>query len=272
MEKLVSIIMGVYNCEKTVRDAIESIIKQTYANWELIICDNNSTDNTFEIVKEFQEKDNRIVVVKNEKNLGLAYSLNRCISLSKGEYIARMDSDDICMENRLAEEVCFLNNNPEFAVCGSAVIIFDDLGQYGVRFAKELPLKEDLLHGVPFLHPTIMIRSEVIKKLGGYIASKSASRAEDLNLWFRFYAAGFKGYNLKKPLYYYREGLKDYKKKTLKAAIKTRKVFLEGYKMIGIKGLKKIYAFKPILSALIPNRIAMRRHRRKLVNLEKGEM
>ncbi len=105
----VSIIMGVYNCEKYLRESIDSILNQTFKDWELIICDDGSSDKTYYIVQEYQSKyPERIKVIQNKKNLGLNETLNRCLKLAKGKYIARQDGDDISFKNRLEEEYNFL--------------------------------------------------------------------------------------------------------------------------------------------------------------------
>ena len=97
MKGKISIIMGAYNCEDTLSEAIDSIIQQTYKDWELIICDDGSKDNTLSIAKEYEKQYENIHVYKNEKNLGLNKTLNKCLSYAKGEYIARMDGDDISL-------------------------------------------------------------------------------------------------------------------------------------------------------------------------------
>ena len=108
---LISIIMGIYNCEKTLSESIESIINQTYENWELIMCDDCSDDSTLKIAQEFEKKyQNKIKVIKNEENITLGPTLNKCLKLVRGKYVARQDGDDISNLNRLKEEVEFLEN------------------------------------------------------------------------------------------------------------------------------------------------------------------
>src|SRR5690625_1613346 len=116
----VSVIMGVYNSEKTIERCINSILEQSYKKWELIICDDGSSDSTYEIVKSFTDRFSNIVLIKNNTNKGLAYSLNRCLDVARGEYIARMDADDIAISNRFQKQVDFLNANPEYDVVGSS--------------------------------------------------------------------------------------------------------------------------------------------------------
>ena len=257
----VSIIMGIYNCAETLPAAIESILEQTYDNWELIMCDDGSSDDTYEIAKNmakcFPEK---IILLKNEYNMRLAATLNHCLKYARGEYIARMDADDICMADRLETQIKFLENNPEYACVGSNMIIFDEKGEHGERVMPEKTKKTTLLKTTIFAHPTIMMKRSVYQKLGGYTVSKSTMRAEDLDLWFRFVHAGYKGYNIQRPLYKYRESEKDLKKRSLRAAIQTSRVFLNGYKLLGFPKAQYVYAFRPIIVALLPDKLICRYH------------
>ena len=126
----VSIIMGIFNCAETLSDAIKSILSQTYSDWELIMCDDGSTDNTFHIAQTFASKNPNIVLIKNDRNMGLNYTLNRCLELATGEYIARMDGDDISLPNRLEEEVSFLDQHPQYAIVSTPMIYFDENGVF----------------------------------------------------------------------------------------------------------------------------------------------
>ena len=260
----VSIIMGIYNCERTLESAIQSILAQTYTNWELILCDDGSTDETYRIANRYAQKHpGKIVLLKNEKNMRLAATLNHCLEYVTGDYIARMDADDVSLPQRIEKEVLFLNTHPEVDCVGTGRIIFDDAGEYGVRFDEEFPVKDILLKRTPFAHPTIMMRAGVFKSLGGYTVSKDTMRAEDLDLWFRFFAKGYKGYVIQEALYKYREALQDFKKRTLKAAIGTSRVYLKGYKLLGFPKVKWIYAFKPIIAAILPSKFMFKYHRKK---------
>ena len=142
----VSVIMGVHNGEKTLSRAIDSILNQTFSDFELIICDDFSTDATYKIMKSYALKDNRIIILKNERNLGLAASLNKCINISKGEYIARMDDDDISYSERFCRQVDFLDHNHKYAFVSSIVDCYD--GKEIVRnhfLRKAEPQKRDFL-------------------------------------------------------------------------------------------------------------------------------
>lgn len=256
----VSIIMGAYNCEITIRNCINSILNQTYTDWEFIICDDCSSDNTYQILLECAKHDKRIVILHNNQNMRLAASLNKCLELAKGKYVARMDADDESLPTRLEEQKNFLDSHEVYDVVGCELLISDGVNDKYVRKVTEYPSKEILKTAVPFAHPTIMMRKKCYEKLGGYTVSKETMRAEDLDLWFRFFAKGYKGYNLQKPLYRYHESQTDYDKRTIEAALQTAKVYMRGYGQIGFPFYIKLYAVKPILSALLPRRIMMVYH------------
>ncbi len=265
MEKpLVSVIMGIYNCADTLHNAIESLISQTYTNWELIMCDDASTDNTYKVAKEFEKKYDNIHIIKNEKNMQLAYSLNQCLAIAKGEFIARMDSDDLSLPTRFEKQVNFLIDNPEYAVVGTGAEINSSKQKNGIRIANEKPTVQKMLHGTPYLHPTIMMRKTTFDVLNGYYVSDRTKRGQDLDLWFRFYAKGFKGYNLQEPLLIYHAAQNDYKKKrNLSFAWGITRTMLFGFRLNKFPIYKYPMAFKPIVSALIPTRVMLAYHNKQ---------
>ena len=260
-EPLVSVIMGIYNTAKSLSNSIESILNQTYKNWELIMCDDCSMDNTFEVANSYAAKYSNIKVIKNEKNMRLAYSLNQCLKEAKGEYIARMDADDICMPFRFERQVEFLNDNPEFMCVGSTIIPFDEEGEKQERKIKEKPVARDMKRGVTFFHPTIMMRKQGYDALNGYLVSKRTRKGQDLDLWFRFYAKGYKGYNIQEPLLKYHESLEDYRKKrNLSYAWGMTKTAINGFRINRFPFYLYPWAFKDVVSALIPKRLRIKRN------------
>ncbi|GAB3805654.1 glycosyltransferase [Virgibacillus kimchii] len=259
----VSVIMGIYNCEDTLKRCIDSILNQSYVNWELIMCDDASSDGTYDIAKEYADNYNNITLIKNEKNLGLAATLNRCISITKGRYIARTDADDICLPNRFEKQVDFLDSNPEYDVVGSSVILFDEDGDKGLRKNKKNPGKYTLITSVPFGHPTIMMKKSVYTDLGGYTVSERTRRGQDRDLWFRFYHKGFKGYNIQEPLYKYHESIDDYKKRNLTVAINRIRTSYLGFKLLKFPKRYYFFLLKPLIAALLPNSVMYRYHKRK---------
>lgn len=257
-EKMVSVIMGVYKIadrKEMVQRAIQSILNQTYKNLEFIICDDGSDDGSYEIIKNMVMDDERCVVLKQEKNGGLGSALNECINHSKGYYIARMDDDDVSHEQRLEKQICFLEKNPEYAVVGTTVRLFDATGVWGHRAVKEYPQKKDFLIRTQFIHPTVVMRKDVLIELNGYSTEKAMRLAEDYDLFMRLYAAGYKGYNLQKELFDYREDNNAYKRRTYKRRIEEAMVRRKGFKHLGLLPAGYVYVLKPLLGGLIPQRI-----------------
>lgn len=261
----VSIIMGVYNITNNfeqVEIAIDSMLKQTFDNFEFIICDDGSSDNSFNQIMMLSKKDNRIKVIKNNKNLGLAATLNKCLKVCKGEYIARMDSDDISDTRRIDEQVKFLDNNLDFSIVGCNAELFDNNGIWGELKHLEYPQKQDFLFGSRFIHPTIMVRKEVYEQVNGYRVSKETVRGQDYDFFMRVYSLGYKGYNIQKKLFKYREDENAYKKRTYKNRINEAIVRYKGFKQLGLLPRGCVFIVKPLIVGLIPKKILRRLKRR----------
>lgn len=261
---LVSIIMGAYNCEDSLTDCVKSIQNQTYDNWEFIICDDCSTDRTYKVAKSLATQDSRIVVIQNKENSKLPTTLNHCLKVAKGKYVARMDADDICLPDRLAQQVEYLESHSEVAVVGGAIIPFDDISEKRPRVPKEHPKAKDMVKDVPFYHPTIMMRKEVYDQLGGYTEAKRTIKGQDADLWFRFYANGYIGYNLQKPVLKYHESIDDYKKKrnytTAWGMTQTRFI---GFKLNKFPFYLYLLTLKPLVAVAIPRKLMHLLHNRK---------
>ena len=263
-EQKVSIIMGIYNCESTLKKSIESITNQTHTNWELIMCDDFSKDNTFNIAKEYKDKyPNKIKLVKNEKNITLGPTLNRCIELADGKYIARQDGDDLSVCDRLEKQIKFLEENNKFDLVSTSMSVFDENGEYGIRKLKPEPEGKDLMKGSVFAHATVVIKSDVIRELNGYSEEPNKKRVEDYDLWFRFSEKGYKGFCLEDVLYRVREDRDAYKRKSIKRRINEINVMLEGCKRLHLSPTNYIMIIKPIIAAIIPQTILMKYHRNK---------
>ncbi|MBN2287710.1 MAG: glycosyltransferase [Candidatus Glassbacteria bacterium] len=181
-----SVVMSVYNGERHLAEAIESIITQSFEDFEFVIIDDGSTDGTWGILNKYAGKDPRIVLSRNEQNIGLTRSLNRGIALAKGEYIARMDADDLSMTDRLELQVRFLDQNPEIGLVSGACNIVDDTGRPIKKISPPLEdeeIKAELLIKNFFGHPEIMARAEIIHRVGGY--DEKIPYAQDYDLWCR---------------------------------------------------------------------------------------
>lgn len=165
----VSVIIGAYNCESTIAAALGSISRQSFRDWECIICDDGSRDRTWEIISEFPSRDNRFVAIRNHKNEGLPATLNRCINVAKGEYLARQDADDLSVDTRLEEQIAFLDAHSEVAVVGTYAELFSsDRGPWGFLRAQEFPNNTEWIKGSGVIHASTMIRKKDIMSVGGY--------------------------------------------------------------------------------------------------------
>ena len=177
----VAVLMCVFNSEPFLGPAIESILKQSYSDFEFLIINDCSTDKSKEIILSFN--DDRIKLIENEKNIGLTRSLNKGISFSTGEYIARMDSDDISLENRLQKQVSFLDKNKTVGVCGS-LFRFSDTGEiFHTEFEYE-KIKVGLFRANQLAHPTVMFRKSFFKKFS-LLYNEQLQFAQDYELWVR---------------------------------------------------------------------------------------
>ena len=263
----VSVIMGIYNCADTLNDAIESLLMQTYTNWELIMCDDGSTDSTFNVAQKYQIKHpNRIKLLRNPVNMGLNYTLNKCIELANGDYIARQDGDDISMPQRFEKQIEILEQCGEISIVSTAMFLFDQAGEWGILRNKIYPVKEDLINGTPFAHASSMICREAMMDVGGYSISKRLLRVEDYHLWYKMYLRGFRGMNLSEPLYRCLDDRSAQKRRKFKYR------FNECYvRWLILRDLKLPFYYlplvvKPLIIGLLPSFIYTLLHRRKLGN------
>ncbi len=200
---LISVLMPVYNGEKYLREAIESILNQTLTDFEFIIINDGSTDNTEGIILSYY--DSRIKYIKNKKNIKLIETLNKGIKVSKGKYIVRMDADDISIPDRFEKQLDFLEKNPEYGLCSGNAISIDTKNK---KISKkwwnnnDLPIEWLLLWENPIAHPTVMLRKEILIKYNEYYNKKSL-HSEDYDLWCRM-ALHSKLKRLDDVLLYYR--------------------------------------------------------------------
>lgn len=261
--KKVSIIMGIYNCEKTLVEAIDSILEQTYTNWELIMCDDGSKDDTAKIALEYVKKyPNKIKLLLNEKNKGLNFTLNRCLKEASGEYIARMDGDDISLPQRLEKEIAVLNCE-DVAIVSTAMILFDEFGDYGVTKVKRCPQKSDLVLKTPFCHAPCLVKKEAFDAVDGYSEDKKLLRVEDYHLWVKMYKNGYTGINLEEPLYKMRDDRNAQHRRKFKFRLNEAYVKAYAIKVLKQPFYKYIYCLKPILLGLCPSFIYKLLHRKK---------
>lgn len=251
--------MAIYNRASTLPEAIASVFQQTYPNWELLLCDDGSTDETYQVAHAYAvQRPEQVILLKNAVNEGAAAARNRCLAAATGAYIAIMDSDDISLPTRLETEVAFLNQHPEYAVVGSAMIPFDETGDRGIRTMEN----EFSLHRLrSCMHATLMARKEVFDALGGYSVSPKLRRGEDLEFWFRFSAqTSYLTFNLSEPLYKVREDKKAYARRTVRDGWTITRIYWNGYRLLGYPKKSYFQALKPLVSALLPKSLMRSYH------------
>jgi glycosyltransferase involved in cell wall biosynthesis len=217
---VVAVVMAVHDGAATVLGAIESVRAQTYARWEMVVIDDGSGDATPAILAEAAARDPRITVLRNPRRMGLPASLNRGWRHLPHPLVARMDADDHSYPDRFARQVEFMASHPEVQVLGTAAELCDEDGE--PLSTVSLPAEHDRLHArryanTPVFHPSVMVRREVLERLGGY--DERLLRAQDVDLWLRAFAAGVRFANLSEPLIRYRTRRRPTLRTTLRLAL-----------------------------------------------------
>jgi len=265
MMELISVIMGVYNCEEYLEAALNCILKQTYTHWEVIMCDDSSSDNTATVAQKFAEKyPEKFRLLKNEKNMGLNFTLNKCLSEAKGTYIARMDGDDLCADNRFEKEINILENRKDIAIVGTDMNFFDENGVFGRTNCIKEPTNKTFITRTPFCHATCMVRKEAYLAVGGYSVDKKLLRVEDYHLWGKMYAKGYKGVNILEPLYMMRDDRNAQARRKFRYRVNSAYAQLLVAKMLNLPPYTILYVIKVLLKGLLPNFLYKYLHRRKL--------
>lgn len=262
----VSVIMAIYNCAPYLREAIESILNQTYTDWELILCDDASTDGTYAIAQRYAEQyPDKIILIRNEQNMKLSYSLNHCLEYAKGKYVARMDGDDKCLPERFEKQIAYLKAHPEYDLVGTSMQRFDENGLGKIYPAVDEPDRVSMKRSIPFHHATIMTYKYVYDQLEGYCTLPRAERVEDYDLWFRFFHAGFHGNSLKEPLYIVREDNNVFQRRKRKYRINGIKTTIYGFQLLNYPKTLMIRSVGvSLLKCCVPNAVYYLYKKRKI--------
>ncbi len=261
-KSLVSVIMGVYNAERDFLDtAIESVLTQTHKNLELIICDDGSTNDTALWIQQWQKRDPRIVFLQHETNQKLSSTLNHCLQIARGDFIARQDADDISHPTRLAKQLDFLAENPDIDFVGSSCALYP-IKESSTTWERPLyPTKRDFLYNSPFIHGSLLFRRTCLNEDMCYHVGTLTTKMQDYELFMRMYAAGKRGANLQEPLYHY---YYSDNQKRIKFQYRNNEFLLrlQGFKRMGILNPATLrWAFKPYAAYMMP--IAARERLRK---------
>lgn len=264
---MISIIMGIYNCSDTLREALDSIANQTYKDWELIMCDDGSSDNTYDIAADYAKShpEYRIKLFRHDKNMGLNRTLNDCLKQAEGEFIGRMDGDDISLPDRFEKEIAEFEKDPNLSVVSCPMIYFDETGEWGRGKAREeYPKKENLVFGTIHAHAPCLVKTEAIKAVGGYSEGKRLLRVEDWHLWIKIYESGRYGKNIDEPLYKMRDDQQATKRRKFKFRLNEAYVSRLAVKKFGLPKWMYLYSLRPVIVGLLPMFVYNRLHRKKL--------
>lgn len=251
-QPIISVIMPVYNTKQRVWLAIESILNQTFKNFEFMIIDDCSTDGSYEICEKYAKKDNRIKLYRNEKNYWVAYTKNKLISLTSTNYIASQDSDDISCLNRLDLEYKFLKENEDYSVVSWNNVIIDE--KWNIIWYRKYSdnIKNVIMKKTPISHPTTMMKKSDFLSVWWYSKMKYV---EDYDLWIKLFSTGYKIKNLNENLLYYR--IRKWAetsniKKTIKWVLKCQK---DAYSKIKPSLSDLVYHFALSCLLLLPKKL-----------------
>ena len=256
----ISVLMGIYNCAETLVEALDSLYAQTYQDFKIILCEDGSSDDTYAVAEKYVKSHDNIILLRNERNMGLNYTLNRCLDYVDTEYVARMDGDDISLPKRFEKEINFLDSHPEYAVVSGPMIYFDERGDFRTGTGNGEVKKEDFIMGSPICHAPCMARTAAFNAVGGYSVDDRLLRVEDYHLWFKLYAAGYKLYMLNDVIYKMRDDRNAFRRRTWKSRLNEAYVKHIGYKMIKLPWYTQLFALKPIIVQLMPGIIYKKFH------------
>ena len=251
---MISVVMSVYNAEKYLRFSIESILNQTYTDFEFIIINDCSEDDSLKIINEYSKNDSRIITVNNDTNLGLTRNLNKGLTIARGEYIARMDADDISILDRFEKQMCYFQKNEHIDILGGFCVDIDESGKV-IRKRKAPLSHKEIISSIykvnPIYHPTVIFKKQKIANIGFY--NEEYKVVQDYDLWFRSIANNLIIQNLPDILLKYRINDNYYARKSFNYRLIDFKIRYRGYKSIGVSWYKWGYLFVPLILGVTPN-------------------
>jgi len=194
MSKSVSIVMPTFNGGKYIKRAIESVISQNFSDWKLLVINDGSKDDTESIAKEYVGKDDRIIYLKNEVNLGIQKTLNKGLRETKGKYIARIDDDDEWIDkDKLKKQFEFLEKNPDYVLVGTGVVVVDENRKELFRYllpSEDTKIRNNILSKNRFAHSSVLFDKNKALEFGGYSEDKNIKHLEDYDLWLKMGTVG----------------------------------------------------------------------------------
>lgn len=254
----ISVLMGVL-CRKDklpmLKRAVDSILKQSYSNFELLICDDGSDNEIIRYLNELAYEDDRIILIRDGNLISLSEKLNACFRASSGEFIARMDDDDYSHPERFNSQMEYLRHNENVSFVGCNVRLYDNGDIVGLRVFPDFPVVKDFYIYQPFIHPTLIFRRKAFVLSGGYSEEKRCLLCEDYDLLLRMYSLGLCGANIQEALFDYTLSETAKGKKKYRFRINEAKTRFIRYKELKCLPKAIPYVIKPLLVGLIPYRL-----------------
>lgn len=254
----ISVAMGVrFRRESTelLERSVDSILAQTCKDFELLVCDDGSTQAARECLNEYARRDKRICLLRPGNRLTLPEKLNECLRYARGEYLARMDDDDISHPERFAKQLAALESESKIGYVGCSINLIRAGKTVGVRDLPEYPDVRDFFYTSPFVHPALMFRVEVLKAVGGYCEEPYCNLCEDYELLMRLYAQGYTGKNLQERLLDYTLPSSKKKNRSLRDRWHEARTRYRGFRELGALPKALPYVLKPIAAGLLPQQM-----------------
>lgn len=255
-QPLISVLMGVRYLREDLfllKRAVNSILSQSYENFEFLICENGSREEVKMYLRELERAEAKVRLINGVGADTLAEKLNRCLKAAKGEYIARMDDDDVSCSERLATQMEYLQNHSEVAFVGSIADLERDGEAAGRRNLPEKPTARDFYFVQPFLHPTLFFRREILEAAGGYCESSRCDGCEDYDLLLRLYECGMTGANIQTPLLTYTLPPRGRKNRSMGQRWNEAKTRFVRFRSLGVLPQALPYVIKPLVVGLVPS-------------------
>ncbi len=252
----ISVIMGVYNAdEKLLALAINSILTQTFQDFEFIICDDASNNGTSLWLRQYAARDKRIRIITHKENKRLATSLNDCIKVAQGDFLARQDADDISDPTRFEKQLRFLDKYPKIDFVGSNCALYaPDKGVFDQRFMPEFPQPRDFLFNSPFIHGSLMFRRSCLNTSCCYRVCRWTNRTEDYDLFMDMYSKNFRGANLQENLYTYCYST-DQHRIAMNYRVDEMVIRYNGFRKMGLLPKGFPYVVKPVMLGAMPHQV-----------------
>lgn len=250
---LVSFIMGVYNTQNfdDLKHSVDSMLEQTYENIEIIICDDCSTNGTYEFLLSKYKNNKKILILRNEKNFGAGVARNNALSKANGVYIAIQDDDDYSDLRRIEKQVDFLEKHNEYSFVSAGLAKFDKSGLWSKVVLIPEPRKVDFCKYSQHIHAATLFRVDCLRGVDGYRVAKETARAEDYDLFMRIYAKGMSGYNMSEILYYYNYPLGNKRKIKYKYKWNEAKIRAKGFHAMRLPLWSYIFVLRPLVAGLL---------------------